>query len=315
MRRRIILDHAKHAARLAVLPAALLVLPAERAAAENDAAAPFAAAARDAGQRRLGPGIRMYVPQDLYPGTDGAYNVIYHFNIGNYPERAVRNIDRSNLNAAIVSVTLQPNGRTETYHRAYRKPDVFANLMARTEEALREEKGDTAKLGRIALSSWSAGSAAIKEILKQPGMSDRVDAVFMADGLYSEPGGKGARVNRASLRSIANFALRAKNGEKVFALTHSSLPNGSHATTKETAAALRDMTDVAMTVLHAKGPNGLRQLYTADEGSLHIAGYKGPMRNAHAAHVDSMGTLLYTRLATAWGQRPAALVPYALPAP
>ena len=74
-------------------------------------------------------------------------------------------------------------------------------------------------------------------ILKQPGVADRVDAVLLADGphtMYDAP----HHVYEPGMEKWVRFAESAMRGEKLFALTHSSIQTVGYPSTTETIGEL-----------------------------------------------------------------------------
>jgi hypothetical protein len=233
---------------------------------------------------------QVYVPPGLQM-SNGNYNVIYNF----HGQKGLQeeNLARANVNAVIVSVNVK--GLTGDYAKAFSNPQTFRDLMTQTDKAVGGHAGHTA------LSSWSAGSGALGKILAQREFADRVDAVFMADSLYGGHVGDTKQVDEKGLKPFIDFARRAKDGEKVFAMTHSSIET-PYASTEETAAALMRLLGVNRRDTGTAGPRGMTEIYEADSGGFHVKGFEGKQGGDHINHVKAMGDLMYGYMRGQWGE-------------
>lgn len=247
---------------------------------------------------KLGGGAELYVPKGFHPNKDGTYNVIYHFHgVGDLQRK---NVEKANVNAVVVSVNL--NGFSDKYRDGFKDPKAFQSLMERTQQAMEQPgRAPGAKMGHMALSSWSAGFAAIGEILKQPGMADRIDAVFLSDGLHTAYTGN-HQVDDAGMKKWADFAERAKRGEKVFAVTHSSIVPPGYASTTETADELLRLTGVKKQTVTKTTAGGMKETYEADSGNFHVRGFEGTQKEDHVDQIKGMGDQLFPYLTDVWGK-------------
>jgi hypothetical protein len=241
----------------------------------------------------------LYVPSGFHP-VDGTYDLVVHFHgISSLQED---NFERANLNAAVVSVNL--GVASDAYADAFRAPGSFDALLKQTQRALRATGrlgSGTARLGRVALSAWSAGFASVGSILKQPGVSDRVDAVLLADGPhanYIAP----HRVNDAAIERWTRVAEAAMRGEKLFALTHSSIPTVGYPSTTETIGELLRLTDMEKVPTDVPGPRGMRPIYESHRGDFHVEGYEGTTAKDHIDHIRAMAETLLPYLRERWAR-------------
>src|SRR5262249_39612943 len=156
-----------------------------------------------------------------------------------------------------------------------------------------------ARIGRIALSAWSAGYGAVGALLRDKDTAARVDAVLLADGLHTNFT-KRHLVDEAPLEKYARIAEAAIRGEKLFALTHSSIRTTGSANPTETIGALLRMTDTPKTASFAAGPRTLRQVYVSDRGDFHVKGYEGTGVRDHIDHIWGMGDTVLPYLRERW---------------
>jgi hypothetical protein len=239
----------------------------------------------------------LYVPSFFRP-VAGSYDLIVHFHgIASLQED---NFERAHVNAAVVSVNL--GVASDAYSNAFRAPGTFDALVARAQRAL-DRTGRTAgaHLDRIALSAWSAGFAAVGAILKQPGWAERIDAILLADGPHANYVAP-HRVNDAVLEKWARYAEAAKRGDKLFALTHSSIPTIGYPSTTDTVGELLRLTAVDKVQNPAIGPGGMREIYESHDGNFHVEGFEGQTKRDHIDHIKSMAETLLPYLRERWSR-------------
>ena len=237
----------------------------------------------------------LYVPTFFHP-VAGKYDLVVHFHgIGSLQED---NFERAHINAIVVSVNL--GIASDAYSNAFRAPGSFDALLDQTQRVLdKTGRAPGATLGRIALEAWSAGFASVGAILKQPGVPERVDAVLLADGphsMYDAP----HHIYEPGMEKWVRFAEASMRGEKLFALTHSSIQTIGYPSTTETIGELLRETSVDKTPTQAIGPRGMRQIYASDVGSFHVAGYEGQTAKDHIDHIKGMSDTLLPYLRDRW---------------
>lgn len=226
----------------------------------------------------------VYVPE----GCSGAYDLLLHFH-GAHPY--VKDLAEKAQLRAVVAVFNAGNG-AERYGQAFQPPGTLSSLIRQVATAAAPLCGGAAaKPGRVALSAWSAGYAATEKLVTRPADRERVDAILLADGLH-------AGFTDIRRRSFAPNALQAfrewgelaKRGEKLFAVTHSSIATDGYASTTECSKLLLKVLNVP-----AEGPFSSGQL-----GAFSIQGSAGEDKAAHITQFRQMDETLLSRLRTRW---------------
>jgi hypothetical protein len=236
----------------------------------------------------------LYVPSYFKAGA--TYDLIVHFH--GVPNLQEENLEKSRVNAVVVSVNLGIS--SGNYSSMYQYPKQFETLLAETQKALEKTgRAPGARLGRICLSAWSAGFAAVGGILANRGMEDRIDAVLLADGLHAPYVGY-KQIYSDSLVKYANFAKRAQRGDKLFAVTHSSIGTDGYASTTETVGTLLHMTDMEKRLVRSEGYNGMTSIYESHQNGFHVKGYEGTNEKAHIDHVKGMHETVLPYLRLRW---------------
>jgi hypothetical protein len=234
---------------------------------------------------------------------DGRFDLVIHFH-GSHRETFAA-LDDAELGAAIVSVNLGEGGTT--YGAAAIAPELIDRLIAFAEREIDASgRASGARVGRLALSSWSAGFGAVREILKRPGDAARVDAVLLADGLFSDwvPAKHASTTPTADfekVKAVIEFARRATEGDKLFVLTHTAIDNRAYPDAPRCADAM-----LRYFSLEKGFPGGLpnsargAQPYATDSAGFHIWGFGGKAWTDHLAQHRAMGSRQFSALKAFW---------------
>lgn len=246
---------------------------------------------------KLPHGGELYVPT-WFGYQRGAYDLIVHFH--GLSKLQETNLDRTQINAAVVSINLGVG--TDHYGNAFRDPQSFHALLAQTEAEIEKSgRAPGAKIGRIALSAWSAGFVSVQKILSDASNAERVDAVLLADGFFTSfTNVKKREINTASLSRFVSLAQAANKNDKLFAITHTAIPTGDYPSVEETVGKLLEMSEFPKTPSHAVGPRNMKETYTVDRGSFHVKGYEGVLAGDHIKQIHAMGETLWPYLKTRW---------------
>jgi hypothetical protein len=241
----------------------------------------------------------LYVPP-WFKVVDGKYDLIVHFHGGHHLQ--VDNMERARINAVVVSVNLGIN--TGPYSDVYGAPGALDRLLTKVQEELdKTHRATGAKLGRVALTAWSAGFASIGGILSQPGNAQRIDAVLIGDGFHTAFLNPYARkMYTPPLEKWKSYAEMAMRGEKLFAMTHSSVGTDGYASTTETTNEfLREMS-LDKTPNTSTGPRGMKEIYEVNKGDFHVKGFEGTEKPDHIDHIKGMYDLTLPYLKARWSK-------------
>jgi hypothetical protein len=166
----------------------------------------------------------------------------------------------------LVNLTLP--GLSKIYGDHFAEPRVFAELWRDVERALRAESGEQSwKLGRLTVSSFSAGFGGVRQLLRQEEAFDRIAVLVMADSIYCGYAGDVAarRVDAASTEGYAS--------------------------TTETADYLVAQLQGQRVAREQSWSPDLRQLSGFSRGGLEIAGFAGSRAEDHMQHLRTIGLL------------------------
>lgn len=213
------------------------------------------------------------------------------------PAVVERNFATIGAPGVLVNVTLP--GLSQVYADHFREPQVLADLLRDVEELLRRDAASpNLRLGRLTVSSFSAGFGGVRALLRQPAAFDRIDALVMADSIYCGYVGESAarRVDPGLMAGFLQFARRASEGTKRLIVSHSRQATDGYASTTETADYLirelgGERRDVAAAA-RDEWPGGLRLLSRFARGQFEVLGFEGEAPEDHLRHLREIGVFL-----------------------
>lgn len=193
----------------------------------------------------------------------------------------------------LVNITLP--GLSKVYADHFAPPNAFPDLLRDVETALRSESSAQPwRVGRLTVSSFSAGFGGVRQMLREPAAFDRIAALVMADSIYCGYSGEVAakRVDEELMAGFLRFAQLAGEGKKRLVISHSRQVPEGYASTTETANYLISKLGGERTGDTQEWPGGLRLLSTFALGQCEILGFDGEGPEDHMRHLRSIGLLL-----------------------
>lgn len=242
----------------------------------------------------------IYVPPHLAL-RDGNYDLLIHFH--GMPKLQEDAMARARISAVVVSVNV--GTQSGPYGAAFKPKSAFPELLQTIDHVVRKSpKLAEAHRGRLALTAWSAGASSIMAILAN-GTGGEVDCVLLADGLftaYVDP--KRKTLYAKTLEPVADFVQRAKKGETLFVLTHTSIMTDGYPGMPETTAELLRMVGLKKSPPKSeRGPASSKVLYEVHEGDVHVTGYDGLTADDHISQIKHVDETLFPYLRARWEKR------------
>ncbi len=249
----------------------------------------------------LGNGADLFVPPWFRP-RDGAYDLVVHFH--GLRELQEKNLELVHLNAAVVSVNLGVG--TDPYANAFRDPKAFTKLLDEVDaELVKTGRGGGAKLGRLALSAWSAGFVSVQRVIGHRDVEDKLDAVLVADGFFTSYSNLEKKtINPAFLAPWVELAGAAQRREKLLVITHTAIPTVGYPSVTDTVAKLLELSSLDKTPSSDVGPKQMKRSYVVDKGDLHVHGFHGVTAADHVNQLRAAGDTIWPYLATRWSPPP-----------
>jgi hypothetical protein len=236
--------------------------------------------------RRL---VKLLVPPGGGLGVGAGFDLLVHFH-GAEPIRK----EIAPLGMTLVVAAVDAGTRSSHYGKLLADAGSFERLVASVEQHVAALTGRAdAHAAHVAVSSWSAGYAAVSRALAQA--PKRVGAVILLDSLYASYAPNQHDIAKGVLDAYLTAAQAAARGGAPFYLSHSGVRTDGYASTSEVATALLDgleATSVSVsgdveeeddTDQPQHAPLRLVRMY--DAGRLVIRGYAGAGPDDHCAHL------------------------------
>ena len=236
------------------------------------------------------PNHKLFIP-DGFNLTGDDVDVLVHFH-GN-PATINSNAGYADLNAVIVNVTY--SGFSSAYSTPFSDPALFGNVLGGALDTLRAQPDFTSSTqwDQLAISSFSAGYGAVREILKQPTYYDQIDGLLLADSLYAGfTSGSDHTPNAAQMVDFKRYALDAANGLKTMTVSHSQVLTYTYTNTAETADDLMQHVGVTPIATTESGLGTLDFYRKAQLGDFSVWGATGADAAAHSKHLQYMAQWL-----------------------
>lgn len=235
-------------------------------------------------------GAALFVPEGYQPGAGGVVDVVLHLHGA-----------RSTVEPAFVEsrwpavlVTFNRKGLSRVYAEPFSDPSLFPRLLEAARSALKDlHVADDLRIGRVVVSSFSAGFGGVRALLKVPEHFARIDGLIMADSIYCGYAGdpKERRVDPALMEGFRRFAVEASAGRKTMLITHSALVPDGYASTGEVADFLIRAVGGQPEPARVEWAKGWTQTRAFSRGRLVVLGFEGTQGADHMNHLRQIGRL------------------------
>ena len=234
-----------------------------------------------------GSGYTMFVPSNFQASSDP--NLIVHFH-GDGPTYDA-NDKYANLNA--ISVTIYLGGVPSDYETPFTdNTSLFQDVM---NDALTQAKAvsavpSNAAWGKVDVTSFSAGYAAVRAILQTPSYFNRIDGMVLSDTIYaSYTSSTDETPLYSQMVNFIQYAQDAAAGTKTLVLTHSQVATYGYASTVATTADILSYIPLSTTSINETCLGGLPLNEIAHEGDFTEYGSPGSDAATHDLFQDYIG--------------------------
>lgn len=232
----------------------------------------------------------LYVPAGYQP--DGSrIDVVVHFH--GSPEFVRDRFLESGRSAVLVAISFK--GLSRAYSTPFEDGKLFRKILGEASRRTADHYGlKRVRIGKLVLSSFSAGYGAIREILKSPQYTSLMTDVILADSLYAGYVKlKGHNVvNPRNMEPFVQFTDRAARGKATMWITHSAVMPGTYASTEETADFLIGRVGANRVPAGGEDALGLKLTSSADLNGFHVRGYAGDTGPDHMRHLHALAVWL-----------------------
>lgn len=232
---------------------------------------------------------QLFVPQGYKP-SEGRINLVIHLH--GAAQVAEQNLMRSGEQAALVTVALK--GLSKVYTDLFSKPESFRTILDETLNQLKQLKvAENPTIGRLCVTSFSAGFGGVRELLKGEEFYQRIDVLIMADSIYAGIVGDPAqrRVDPNAMSGFLRFARDAAEGKKSFIVTYSQVKT-DYASTAETANYLLTQIGGKAESVQETWAEGWQCTSRFQQKGLQIYGFAGDTGADHTKHLHNLWKLM-----------------------
>jgi hypothetical protein len=248
------------------------------------------AAAPGGARPKLADGA-LFIPAGFKPDADGGFELTLHLH--GAPTVVERNFVAAKRPGVLANVTLP--GLSAAYTERFKDTNAFWRIVRDTEAAVKPaSKNVPVRVNRVTVTSFSAGFGGVREMLKDPSIFARLDALVMADSIYAGFTGDAAerKVNPANMEGFLKLAREAANGRKQFILSHTMLHTPTYASTVETADYLLAGLGGQREARAEEWPGGLKLQSSFKRERLEILGFAGDTGDHHMQHLRQLAVFL-----------------------
>lgn len=232
---------------------------------------------------------KVFIPSTYTARPGDVADVLVHFH--GDPQTFYNNAAYAKLNAILVTVNY--NGLSGVYTTPFSDADLFRDVLDEALAKIRAQPdiSDALNWDQLAVSSFSAGYGAVREILKSPTYRNDIDILLAADSLYATTASDGTSLD-SQLVDYKTFATLAKNGQKTFVYTHSQVPTPDYESTAEVGDELLQHLNIGAGPADYNGLGTLHFYRGAAWGKFSLWGASGTDGDAHLEHLRYIGEYL-----------------------
>ncbi len=230
------------------------------------------------------------MPEAYRPAPGGAVDVVLHL----HGARSVVEPALIDARWPAVLITFNRKGLSRVYAEPFSDPALFPRLLDAARSALKDlHVADDPRIGRVVVSSFSAGFGGVRAMLRVPEHFARIDGLVMADSIYCGYTGdpKDHRLDPALMDGFRRFAIEAAAGRKSFLLTHSALVPDGYASTAEAADFLIRALGGAAEPARVDWAEGWTQTGAFTRGRFVVLGFAGTQGADHMNHLRRINRL------------------------
>ena len=236
--------------------------------------------------RNGGQFAQIFIP-DYYVQSGQTYDLVFHLHSASWA--AEDEVYKAKANVILFNIHL--GAFSSPYQSYFSQTDRFRAILDQIKSELIQRRilPDSAKVRYLILTSFSAGYAGVREILKSDKYYQMITALHLADGLHSN---SDPTTMDYQMKDFVRFARDAVNKKKIFRLTHSSIPTSGYKSTTETANYLLQKLGLTRNPVNIQDEIGT--MYSrCDSGYFHLRGYLGDTAHDHLKHLYAMHQMLH----------------------
>jgi hypothetical protein len=236
------------------------------------------------------------------------YDLLVHFH--GVTDAVERQWNQSTLGGVLAVANAGTWGRD--YKAVYEHSGAFKQLLERVDAQLRRLCPEAPpRAGRVALSGWSAGYAAVRAMIRDVG-PEPIDTVLLSDGIHASLTSHSARaVLPEDVSPFVDFGKLAKERRKLLSITHSAIHTPDYASTTETTnhllqqlglqrTSVIDSPSLGSPSLGSPPGDAVHLVSEVRAGNVRVRGYSGNTGPDHGWHLHALDRTLFRDLRAWW---------------
>src|SRR3990172_3542235 len=238
---------------------------------------------------------QLFIPDYYQAPTDGKFDLVFHLHSASWA--AEDQVYKANANAILFNIHL--GGFSSSYQNYFVNQSYFQNILD-TVAAILDRNGiiSNPQIKHLIVTSFSAGYAGVREILKNSVNYNKINVLTLADGLHCN---SDSATKTIQMKDFLGFAKDARDKLKIMFLTHSSILTSGYDNTTQTANYLINGIGSLRVAYSAIDEIGM-QYSKCDTGHFHLKGYYGDAANDHLKHLYAMNKMLEDALNILYNQ-------------
>jgi hypothetical protein len=240
---------------------------------------------------------QVLVPRQLR--ADGVFDLVIHFHGHEAARKEWVRVARQ-----VVFVGIDRGVGSSAYAGAFPDDASFEGFLEEVRRIVGETSGVAEpRLRFLGLSAWSAGYAAVRDLLRTDSARRRVDSVILLDAIHA--GYRNSAIDELGLAPFVWLANEAAQGRRFLFVSHSSIVPPGYASTTETARYLMAQLGVRPIATQPRGtdPMGLDLISYYVGASFHVRGYAGNGKMDHCAQLGLLGDVMRVHVSRRWHAR------------
>jgi hypothetical protein len=228
---------------------------------------------------------QLFVPDYFVAPSNGDFLLTVHLHSASWA--AENQVYRARASAILFNIHL---GALSSPYQSYFGAQTNFQRILDTVVAVLHSNSIIAqpRITALVVTSFSAGYAGVREILKNPFYYNRINALTLADGLHCN---SDSATMRIQMQDFLRFARDARDRKKAFLLTHSSIVTSGYENTTSTSTYLIGNISTQRLPFSSSDEIGI-QYSRADTGHFHVRGYWGTTADDHLKHLYGMHLML-----------------------
>ena len=228
---------------------------------------------------------QVFIPDFFMPDSRGKVTLVFHLHGASWAIEDV--VYKSGVNAVLFNIHL---GVLSSPYKEYFSDEnkfriILDTILTRisSHNILLNPQID-----KLIITSFSAGYAGAREILKNPEYYELVDALVLADGLHCD---SDSALMKLQMTDFVRFAEDARDKKKIMTITHSSILTEGYQSTTQTADYI--LSKIGANRISSEVSDEIGTQYSKSEnGFFSMKGYYGDSAADHLKHLCEMHILL-----------------------